>query len=223
MQKVYYLPTLSSRLLSLSSSACRIKISSAPEYTFQLVVRASVKSSMLFPISRSKRVARISQTSARHADKVRVLILSSRRKWTRLIRIQNTWIVSFGDLSSVKNQATHDRFISVTLYCSVLFLKRSNICQLILPSFNMLMFTDRIRLYVISGAMSCRPLAIRNDNYYRILTYSLICQRGVYQGIHDQSIDEIGSSYRPMKNYTKSIKHDREQPQNLDVPLCRVE
>ena len=79
-------PTLSSTSSSLSSLACKM-IGSAPDHTCQLVVRARVRS-MLFAFSRNTRIARISQSCALEQDTGAVIRLSSRRKWTRLIKQQ---------------------------------------------------------------------------------------------------------------------------------------
>lgn len=81
------LPTLSSTS-SLSSLAWEM-IGSAPDHTCQLVVRATVRSNMLFAFSRNTRIARISQRCALERDRVAVVRFSSRRKWTRLIKQQN--------------------------------------------------------------------------------------------------------------------------------------
>ena len=81
------LPTLSSTSSPLSSLACKMW-RSAPDHTCQLVVRDKVRS-MLFSFWRNTRIARISQSCALEHDTGAVVRLSSRRKWTRLIKQQN--------------------------------------------------------------------------------------------------------------------------------------
>jgi len=73
-------PTRSSRSSSLSCLARSMRWGSAPEYTGQLVVKATASWSVSFASSRQTRVARISHRAAREHDMLLVATLSSRRK-----------------------------------------------------------------------------------------------------------------------------------------------
>lgn len=147
---------------------------------------------MLFPISRNKRVARISHTSARQPDRVRVLILASWEKFARFKRRQNTCVALMNLIGSCEMLTTHDWFVSVTLNVAVFFLKRTRafIRDVMADSCGH-RETHRIRVYVRSGAINYEVVLNSFLDYEKWHTASYVS--GVSEYIGEASVHILSS------------------------------